>query len=191
MLCLRSSGEFARTGFRTAIAAFLPLGVRFGDRCVFSGRIAMGPVPVEVGLVEGVQQRLLRGGDGLRVERGDLRGGAGLLDGAFGLGGEKGAVAMGVRLALSVRGGDARGTAVGGARRFGRSARRRLTAAIAVRGEAFGSLAAERGGTPWHCRIRPRRRGFGGRGESGIGGFRVKQCGSHFAQTQTHFREIV
>jgi hypothetical protein len=60
-----------------------------------------------------------------------------------------------------------------------------VAAPAAMGGQAFGNLGAEgRGGGPAGGG-----RGFGG--EGGIGSFGVKECGAHFAQTQTHFRAIV
>jgi hypothetical protein len=67
-----------------------------------------------------------------------------------------------------------------------------------VRGQAFGNLLPQR-----VCRCDPRRPGVPNIGPArascgftgNFGDYRVldcvKQCGAHFAQTQTHFREIV
>ena len=142
---------------------------------------------VSGGLVEGVQQGLLGGGDGLSIEGGDFGSGAGLLDGALGLGGEEGTIALGMGIALGDSGGDTRGATGGrlGGRGSGCTAGLRGATAAAMRGQAFGNLSAKgRGGG----RAGHGRRIGGGEGE--LGSFGVKQCGAHFAQTLTHFREI-
>ena len=63
-------------------------------------------------LVELGEELVLGVGDGLGVESGDLGGGFCLADSGFGLRGKKGAVALGVGVALGDGGGDAGGTGV-------------------------------------------------------------------------------
>ena len=65
-------------------------------------------------LVEFEEELVLGVGDGLGVEGGDLGGGLGLADGALGFGGEEGAVALGVGVALGDGSGDAGGAGFGG-----------------------------------------------------------------------------
>ena len=84
-------------------------------------------------------------GHGQGVYGGDVGGGFGLADGGLGLGGEEGAVALGVGVALGYGGGDASGA---GARRGGDGSGRwrcgRVSlAAGAVGGEAGGDLLLE------------------------------------------------
>ena len=97
------------------------------------------------GFVQRVEQLLLGLGDGLSVEGGYFGGGAGLLDGAFGFGGQKGAIALGVGVSFGDGGGDARGAGVSGLRGFGagRSGGLGAVAAVAVGGQALGNLVAE------------------------------------------------
>ena len=119
---------------------------------------------LRVRLVEGVEELLLGCCDGLGVERGDLGGGLGLLDGALGLGGKDSAIAGGVGVTLSDGGCDAAGAGWGGGR--GRECERGLrgsAAAAAVCGEAVCDLAAEGLGGGG-------RRGGAGRGVGGRGG---------------------
>ena len=91
--------------------------LRWGTRLVGAGdaQFVSGCV---VGVVEGVEQILLGGGDRHGIQRGNLGCGARLLDGPLGFSGQKGAIAGRVGIALGNRGGDARGAAVGPARRL-------------------------------------------------------------------------
>ena len=148
--------------------------------------------------VEGVEELLLGCCDGLGVERGDLGGGLGLLDGALGLGGKDSAIAGGVGVTLSDGGCDAAGAGWGGGR--GRECERGLrgsAAAAAVCGEAVCDLAAEGLGGGG-------RRGGAGRGgaaaegesldasaKAGAGGSVSSSAEPILLKTQTHFREIV
>jgi hypothetical protein len=94
--------------------------------------------------VEGFEEALLGCGDGLGVERGDFGCGAGLLGGAFGLGGQEGAIALGVGVALGDGGCDLRGAGVGGACGLDCGGLRGVAAAAAaMRGEALGDLGAQ------------------------------------------------
>jgi hypothetical protein len=99
-------------------------------------------------LLERDEQFLLGAGDGLCVAFRNLGCGAGLLGGSLGLGGEKGVIAGGVGVALGDGCGDAR--RAGGRGQRAQRCRRmrgrglRLAATVAMRGEAFGGLAAHR-----------------------------------------------
>ena len=97
------------------------------------------------GSVEGFEEVELRGGYGAGGNGGDLGCSFGLADGGLGLGGEEGAVALGVGVALGDGCGDARGASAG--RRVDGRGRRRggggLWAAGAMGGEALGYLLAE------------------------------------------------
>ena len=108
-------------------------------------------------LVEFGEQLILRVGDGLGAAGGDLGCGLGLTDGAFGLGGEEGAIALGVGVALGYGGGDAGGAGLcrGGTERRAQSARRIAGVAGAVGGEPFGDLLLQ--------------------GEGRVGGFRFRR----------------
>jgi hypothetical protein len=83
-------------------------------------RAAVGDIladrKVHRSFVKLIQQSLLRHHYCLRVQRGNFGCGVRLLDGPFGLGGEKGAIAGGVGVALGDRGRDARGSRLGRAR---------------------------------------------------------------------------
>ena len=70
----------------------------------------------------------------------DVGGGFGLADGGLGLGGEEGAVALGVGVTLGYGGGDARGA---GARRSGDGRGRRWGGRVSL---AAGAVSREAGG---------------------------------------------
>jgi hypothetical protein len=89
------------------------LGRRLVERLVFVWCLVTGFV-VAGFFMEGIEEQLLGPRDGLGVERGDLGRGLGLLGGALCLGGEEGAVAGGVGIALGDGGGDATGARGGG-----------------------------------------------------------------------------
>jgi hypothetical protein len=135
-----------------------------GLRLAFTAlRLQVGYYLIEGILVEGIEQGLLGGGDGLGVEGSDFGRGAGLLDGAFGFGGQKGAVGLGVGIALGHSGGDAGGAGGGGASGLRSGSGLRCAAAAAVGGEALSGLEAERGGrSRKRCGIRPGCRGLAG-----------------------------
>jgi len=134
-------------------------------------------------LVKLGQQLVLGGGDGLGAAGGDFCGGLGLLglpDGAFGLGGQEGAVALGVGVAFGNCGGDAGSAGLcgrGAGRRNGRRGGLRLVVAGAVGGESFGHLL-------FQCKGRGRRfRLRGGCSGSFIEWLYLKLCRAHCAQT--------
>ena len=132
--------RFGRSGGGEIGREFLGGGV------VIEGVVVEGDL-IEGGLVERLQQGLLGGGEALGVAGGDLGGGAGLLDGAFGLFGEVGAVGLGAGVALGDGGGDAgRAGGGGGGPGCGRGCGGRVGTAVAVGGEALGDLEAKVGG---------------------------------------------
>lgn len=136
-------------------------------------------------LVERIQQLLLCCDYCLSVPSGDFGRGTGLLDGSLGLCGQKRAITLRLRIPFGDGGRNLCGPRTRCTRwpcRNLRPLRRSLTATAAVRGKAFGYLLPQCFG-----RRRGGRRGIG-KGQFGRG---VKQRGAHFAQTQTHFREIV
>ena len=99
-------------------------------------------------MIEFGEELVLGVGDGLGVESGDLGCSFSGADGAFGLLGEEGAVALGVGVALGDGGGDAGGAGVrgGGGSDGSSGVVGALVAAGAMRGEALGHLLLERKG---------------------------------------------
>ena len=131
----------------------------------------------ELPLVEFGEQLVLGVGDGLGAAGGDFGGGLGFVDGAFGLGGEEGAVALGVGVALGYSGGDAsagfcRSGADDGWDGCG-GLRGIAGVAGAVGGETFGDLLLEGEGSQCCFRF------FGGF----VKWLNVKLCRAHCAQT--------
>ena len=97
----------------------------------------------EVPLIEFGEELVLSVGDGLGAERRDLGGRLSFANGGLGLGGEEGAVALGVCIALSDSGGDAGGAGVcwDGSLAMGVTELREVPgAAGAMGGETFGHL---------------------------------------------------
>ena len=129
-------------------------------------------------VVEFGEEVVLGVGDGLCGEDGDVDGCFGLTDGVFGFGGEDGAIAGGVSVALGDGGGDACSTGLGGGGDGdGRGgAGGGGAAAGAVGGEALGDLLleGERGGGAGRV---------AGVVARGYGEFDVKLCGAHYAET--------
>jgi hypothetical protein len=107
-------------------------------------RFGRGGVGLRV-VVEFFEEVELGFGDGAGVEGGNFGGGFGLADGGLGLGGEEGAVALGVGVAFRDGGGDAGGAGAGGrGDGDGRgSGGRGALAAGTMRSEAGGDLLLE------------------------------------------------
>ena len=81
-------------GGRAGFAVEESGGVGRGEWGRGDGDGALGEIGREVPVVEVGEELLLCDGDGLGVDGGDSGGGIGLMDGAFSLGGEEGAVAL-------------------------------------------------------------------------------------------------
>jgi hypothetical protein len=103
---LRPEGELSREWGRG-------FNLRLMEGTVAGGFVTGGfqieGVQIEIVLFEGIEKLLLRYGDGLGVERGDLGCGLGLLCGALGLRGKICAIAGRVSVSLGNGGGDAGG----------------------------------------------------------------------------------